>query len=276
VVAPRDPPPLFTWEVYPHLYPGPIARPAPRERSAWPVAFALLAVATALLVLAGGVFLWEGDRSLAPASYRVSGAVEAHNSSGVVVAVSGAQVTVSGENGFSAVTSSDALGRFALGGVPAGGISVRADAAGYLPTTERIFASSVFSSPSGGAENLTLWLTPGRATNGTNGTVNEASPFPDLETFVASVWSATALLALGATVAGLGSYAAARRSHPAVAVAGGAAAALAPVALVILGLFSMFYVATAAAAIASALGVFAGSALAIGMARSGAAPLDDD
>jgi hypothetical protein len=192
------------------------------------------------------------------------------------VAVSGAQVTISGENGFSAVTSSDGLGHFALGGVPAGGISVKADAAGYLPTTERVFASSVFSSPSGGAENLTLWLTPGRATNGTNGTVNEVSPFPDLETFVASVWSATALLAIAAAVAGIGSYAAYRRSHPAFAVAGGSAAALAPIALVILGLFSMFYLATAAAAVASAIGVFAGSALAIGMARSGASAMDDD
>jgi hypothetical protein len=276
VVGARDPPPLFAWEVYPHLYPGSIGRPAPRERSAWPIALALLIASTALLGAAAGLFLWEGDRSLAPAVYRVSGALYTPGPSGAGVPVSGARVTVSGENGFSAVTASNGAGRFAVAEVPAGGIAVRADAPGFAPLTERLFASPAFSSPSGGVSNLTLWLTPGVAANGTNGTTDVVSPFPDLETFVATAWSATALLALGAIVGAFGVYAAARRAHPALAVSGGVAAAIAPVALVVLGLFSLFAIPAALTAVASALGVFAASALAIAMARSGVMPTPDE
>src|SRR5579863_7481481 len=59
-VAPREPAPLYSWDVYPGLYPPtPIPRPPGRGRR--PALLALLLASTLLLAGLGGVFAWVGS-----------------------------------------------------------------------------------------------------------------------------------------------------------------------------------------------------------------------
>ncbi len=79
VVVPRDPPPLYSWEVLPELYPP---LPPPR-RSRWRaqrvVAFVLVAVAIVAIALLGALAGY-GVEANAPAHYPVNGVVVEPNS----------------------------------------------------------------------------------------------------------------------------------------------------------------------------------------------------
>ena len=249
VVVPRDPPPLFSWEVLPGLYPAlpPPRRPRVRVRRMAEVALVIVA---ALAVVLAGVFAVLGYEALGPASYEVSGTV--FEQSGFHdVAAPGANVVLTVNGGPATVTQTDSSGRFAFANVAPGGISLNVSAAGFESVVVDTFASPVYGTATTG---LSVVLVPG---NSTNTSTVSLSPFPDLETFVASVGGGVALLGLVALLGGWAAIVTARSNRPAVGVVGGAGGLLAPVALYFLSLGSIFPYALIGTTALAAAGAFA-------------------
>jgi hypothetical protein len=241
-VAPREPAPLYSWEVYPGLYPP---TPVPRPPSAWrrPTLLALLIVATVLFATLGGIFAWVGGDALQPGTLTVGGTL---GPSGVP----SAWVDVQGENGFHE-NESAANGVFSIAGVPYGGVEITAGAIGYTTLQVDLFYSPVYSSITGSPAAIELELTP---TNGSSLSIVDTTAFPDLETFVAYVWSGTGLLWIASLLTGLGVVAVRRDQLPLIVV-GGATAMVAPFALPILGIDVVNQAITISAVLALPLGL---------------------
>lgn len=222
-VAPREPAPLFSWEVYPGLYPP---TPLPRPPSSWrrPTIVALLFAVTLLLGALGGVFAWLGTDALKPGTLTVGGTI-------APAAAPGVWVAIQGENGF-VVNRTVPAGTFSISGVPFGGVLIRAGASGFAILEVDLFFSPVYRSVTGSAAQLQLSLTPA---NGSTVSIIDTTAFPDLETLVAGLWSGTGLLWISALVTGLGVLGARRDRTPFVVV-GGASAMAAPFALPLLGI----------------------------------------
>lgn len=262
VVLPRDPPPLYTWEVLPGLYP-PLGRPrAPRWRIGRAVAIALAVTAVACVVL-GGLLAYYGVGVGTHGSYSVSGVV-LRDVGGVDRPADLARVVLTDNNGanFTQVTGPD--GTFAFGGIPTGGVSINVTLSGYSPETLTTFVSSVYNA---GSSNLTITLEPGGPANGT---AVALAPFPDLESFLASVDGGAALLVIGGAVAAFAAAATQRHGPRAAGVVGGAAGLCAPAVLLFLGLYLAFPVVVAGTAVAAGLGAFALTISAAELYRSGA------
>jgi hypothetical protein len=261
VVVPRDPPPLYTWEVLPGLYP-PMDRPrAPRWRVAPAVAIALAVVAVASVAL-GGALVYYSVAATAPGSYTVSGVAEKVNG-GVLLAASGAKVVLT-ENGGAVVTEfADAQGRFSFSGIPSGGVALNVTIAGYAPSTLSTFVDSVYDA---GTIGLTVLLYP---TADANETSVALAPFPSLESFLASLDGAAALLGIAAIVAGAAAVAAWRQTYRTAGVLGGGAGVAAPAALYFLGLFPALPVVAAGTAVAAGFGMFALGVTAVDLYRAG-------
>jgi hypothetical protein len=265
VVVPRDPPPLYTWEVMPGLY-RPVPPPKiPRWRLRNVTAGALVGTAIVALVLAG-LFGYYAFLAQAPGSFEVSGSVVLAPSSGGTVPGAGAKVVATVESGgtYSAVASSD--GSFTFSGLPAGGVAVEVTDAGYSPITVDVFVSTLYSS---GATGFTVELTPGGASNATTVAL---TPFPDLEQFVAAIGSGVVILGL---VAGIALYAAVltlRADRPALGVVAGGGGLFAPVALSFLSLGSPFPLLFAASGALAVLGCLTMTLRAVQMAQTGPAP----
>ncbi len=223
-VVPRTPAPLFSWEVHPGLYP---AVPAPRApfRQQRAVVFALLLVGTLLIVGVGGWFAVEGAVALSPGTVTLGGTL-------TPAPIVGAWVNVTGENGFHENVSVPA-GSFSVPGVPYGGITLSAGAPGFQTVTFDWFVSVVYSTETGNLSRLTIALASDSAPAQAAAV---PATFPNLEAFVATLWSGTGLLAVTAVVAGLGTVAA-RRGRLAPAVAAGSAVLLSPAISPILGLY---------------------------------------
>ena len=202
-----------------------LPRPSPRRRARGVVRrCSLLLAATLLLASLGGIYAWFGGAALEPGTLTVGGSV-------FPLQAPGAWVLVQGENGFSAnVSVTD--GEFMVSHVPYGGIVVTAGANGYQDIQLQLFFSPVYSSVTGSLQKLEFELAP---YNGSSATVIDTTEFPDLESFVASVWSGTGLLWIGALFTGLGLVAARRDKIPLVVV-GGATAIVAPFAVPLLGI----------------------------------------
>ncbi|MCI4346417.1 MAG: carboxypeptidase-like regulatory domain-containing protein [Thermoplasmata archaeon] len=254
VIHPRDPSPLFTWEVYPEVAPvgtlpewsGPTAR---RFSSG------LLLFATAVLVLVGLLAVVTGLGALPSHTYTVGGTVEsAVGGAGSSAPVPGAQVVVTGENGFrvSVFTGSD--GSFSVSNVPSGAIGVNVTAAGYAPAQEELFDSPVYAAPSGGARGITVNLA---AAGSSGGSFIQLSAFPSLESLVATLWSGAILFVIAATVCIVGGLRDLRTDRPAWGVAGGASAALAGFLLPDLGLTTIIPEGLLLASIGATCGVLA-------------------
>lgn len=241
-VAPREPAPLFSWEVYPGLYPP---TPMPRPPSRWrrPAVLALLVAVTVLLAAIGGAFAWLGSDALRPGTQTVGGTI-------APAAAPGAWVSVQGENGFSVNTSTTA-GAFSVPDVPYGGVVVTAGAIGYTMLQVDLFLSPVYSSITGSPEDLELTLSPA---NGSGVTIIDTTSFPNLETFVASVWSGTGVLWIAALFTALGAVAV-RRDSLALVVVGGASALAAPFALPLIGIDAISEALTAVALAALPVGI---------------------
>ena len=222
-VAPREPAPLYSWEVYPGLYPP---TSVPRPSSPWrrPALVALLLATTMLLAALGGTFAWLGSEALRPGTVTVGGTI----SPSPLVA---AWVSVQGENGFTANVSAPA-GTFSIPGVPYGGVRISAGALGYSMLQVDLFLSPVYASVAGSPSKLQLSLSPA---NGSSVNIIDTTSFPDLESFVAGAWSGTGLLWVSALLTGLG-IVAARRDRLPLVVVGGASAMAAPFALPLLGI----------------------------------------
>lgn len=241
-VAPRDPAPLYSWEIYPGLYPPtPVPRPPdPRRRLAL---LALLLAATLLIVVVGGIFAWMGSDALRPGSMTIGGTI-------LPSTARGAWVEVQGENGFY-VNVSAPVGTFSIPGVPYGGVEVSAGATGYGVTQIELFYSPVYSSISGSPSAIQIGLSPA---NGSSESIVDTTPFPDLENFVASVWSGTGLLWILAALTGAG-WASARRDKFPLIVIGGVSAMGAPFVLPILGIDIISLATTVSALVALPVGL---------------------
>jgi hypothetical protein len=266
VVAPRDLPPLYSWEVYPGLYPE-LPRPrVPRWRLRPAAAAALVIVAVASAGIAGGLLFagWDADQ---PAHYTISGTVVSGTAGGGPVA--GARVTLTNDAGqnTSALTGFD--GAFSFSNVPEGGVALNVSATGYAPATLYAFVSNVYATQTTGLE---IPLSPGTVSNGTSIAL---TPFPDMEQFLASVGAAAALLAMIALVAGFAAVATIREDRPAIGVVGGAAGLLSPLALVYLSLSSALPVLIDTTAVTAAAGAFVLALRALQLAQTGPAPDPD-
>jgi hypothetical protein len=250
VVVPRDPPPLYSWEVLPGLYPV-LGRPrAPRWRTGPVVAVALaLVVASSAAVI--GILAFYGATALGPAEYSVSGSVGRTVGGVCCTPAAGATIVLTDDSGAEQTQSVSPLGTFAFLDVPAGGISINVTLPGYAPVTVRTFASPVYTS---GVTGLGITLVPGGAENGT--TV-DLTPFASLEDFVAAIGGGIGLLAVAGAVAGGAILAGRRTERPALAVVGGAAGVAIPVAFYLLGLAAAFPMVVAGGAVAAGFGAFA-------------------
>jgi Carboxypeptidase regulatory-like domain len=267
VVVPRTPPPLYTWEVAPGLYPALGAPRVPRWRPQRVAGRLLVVIALLVLALAGYLAV-DGVAAAAPGSYSVSGTVQTATNGGTAPAV-GAHVTVTGENQFSASTTTGLSGSFSFTGVPTGGVLINISLSGYGPVSVYSFVSSVYSA---GATGIVVTLSPGPSTN--LSTV-AFTPFTDLESFLASVGAGVALLAIAGLVAGLAGWVTLRQDRPAVGVVGGCAGVFAPPALYFLALSSAFPYVLVATGVAAAVGAFVVGARAVEMAQTGPAPGPD-
>ncbi len=249
VVVPREPPPLYSWEVLPGLYPAlpPPRRPRVRLRRMAEVALVVIA---AFALILGGLLAVLGVEALGPGQYVVSGTVTEEGPLHLGPAV-GATVLLTVNGGPARSTLTDVNGHFSFSNVAPGGISVNISESAYAPVTVLTFASPVYGTATTG---LSVVLSPGNATNATTQTL---SPFPDLETFVASIGSAVALLGIVALLGGWAAVVTHRRDRPAVGVVGGAGGLLAPVALFFLSLGGVFPDLVVGTAVLAAVGTFA-------------------
>jgi hypothetical protein len=232
VLAPRDPPPLYSWEVYPHLYP---ALPLPRPLSRGPRLVTLGSLITAVLVLwaIAGLLGIVGGTALSGGSFVAGGTVV-----GAQGPVPFAHLAISGENGFRADVIAGAAGQFVVPDVPNGGLTLNATAPGYGPTVLSVFVSPVYTSAGGNPRDLVVQLYAGSPSSIPN--VVTDSPFPDLETFVTSLWSMTALWGLAGVVVVFGTWTLVRTGKPTRGVIAGAAAVTAPAVPILLSVTPIY------------------------------------
>jgi hypothetical protein len=209
-----------------------------------------LAIVAALAIGLAGVFAVLGFEALGPGSYEVSGTVLEQSGLRNVPAA-GATVALSVNGGPSTSTRTDVSGRFAFSNVAPGGIALNVTALGFESVVVYTFASPVYGTATTG---LTVVLAPGSSTNTSSVTL---SPFPDLETFVASIGSGAALFGVVAILGGWAAVVTARSNRPAVGVIGGAGGLLAPVALYLLAVGGIFPYLLAGTTALAAAGAFA-------------------
>jgi hypothetical protein len=265
VVGERDPPPLFSWEVYPQLYP---ALPPPRGPSPRLAFVPMVALLAGAFLLAGtaGYLGYEGASALAPGSFGLHGSVYGVSADGTSTALDGASVYLAGEGGFVARTTTGPDGGFSFAGVPAGGANLTVTYPGYSTVIEQFLIAHPFNTASGG---VTIRMSPGGgATVSSIGT----SPFPNLESLVADLWSGASLFGLTAVVVGFGASAATRRERPALVAASGAAAAVSPGVVYLLGLQVIVPPLTYVSSVLVGVGAFAAVTAGVAMARTGPAP----
>jgi hypothetical protein len=258
VVVPRDLPPLYSWEVLPGLYPQLSIPRRPRWRTSR-VGSVALAVAAALAAVSAGVLGYEGFVAAEPSEYAVSGIVYEDNGGPAPVPVVGAKVALFVNGAAYATNFTGPGGRFDFPSVPSGGfeLNVTAPGPGYGPTVVYTFASKAYSTQTRG---LGITLEPGASDNVT---VNDLTPFGDLETFLAYVGGAAVLLGGAAGVAAVAALAVRRAGGGVSGVIGAGAAVAVPAVLLVLSLGGTFPL---VAVIAGAVGGAGGFALVVATA----------
>jgi hypothetical protein len=209
-----------------------------------------LAVIAALGVVLAGAYVVLGAEAIGPGTYDVSGTVMEQRSSQNVPAA-GATVVLTVNGGPPVLVLTGADGSFTFSKVAAGGISINVTQPQYAPVTVDTFASPIYST---GTTDLSILLVPGNASNGTTQTL---TPFSDLESFLASLGSAAALLGIVAVLGGWAAIITGRSNRPAVGVVGGAGGLLAPVAIYFLSLGGVFPDLIVGSAVLAAVGAFA-------------------
>jgi Carboxypeptidase regulatory-like domain len=271
VVPLRDPPPLFTWEVFPNVYPPtpPPVRSAEHAGRAPVLAF-LIAGCLGLAALAG-LLAFEGADALSPGPFTIAGEVFGESGSGAVapIPLAGALVSVQAEGASPRMATTDAAGQFAIPGVGPGGVTLNVSHPGYYPGAFSLFVSAIYSTAGTASDRAVIDLEP-LSTNGTVPAFGPApGPFSDLEGLIANVWSSAALLALGLVVAAAALVALVHRRRPALVVVGGAAAAVAPVSVFQLGVSTVVPITGLLAAVTAIVGVSAVAFQAIHLALEG-------
>ncbi len=264
MVASRPLPPLYTWEVVPDLYPAlPLPR-RPRFRPARLAAVALVAVSVLALVLAG-LLAFYGVEASAPRSFTVSGNVEGPGFGGTIQPISGAHVVLTGEAGYRAITTTSVSGAFDFAGVPSGGVNLTVTAVGYTNATVATFVSPVYDA---GSTGLVIEMESGGAGNRT---VTVLSPFPDLETFLATVGGAAVVFVVAGAVAIVGALRVARADAAVLGVLAGGAGAALPAVVYLLALGTPFPWFALGTAVAGGFGAFAIAIEAAALSRGAAA-----
>ena len=199
-------------------------------------------------------------------SYTVSGTVDRELGNGRTSPAAGTEVLLTVEGGRQQTAYAGPDGGFVFAAVPTGGLTLNFSLAGYAPVEVDTFVSPVYNA---GTEGILVTLAPGGLGNGTTVAF---SAFPDLESFLASLGSAVALLGIVAAVAGLAAVGTLRYDRPALGVVGGGAGLLAPLGLYLLGLGPVFPIVAVATAALAAFGAFALALRAMEMAQTGPAP----
>ncbi len=265
VVVPRDPPPLYSWEVLPGLYPPlPRMRP-PRWNSRRAAVLALLVAAVLLLAFAGLMVLYAYAAG-GTGSFAVSGSVSETTSGGATIPALGARVLLTTESGATQSLVTGPSGAYDFTGVPTGGLTVNVTLSGYAPVSVEALVSPIYSVGSSGVDVV---LEPGSLGNGTTLAL---SAFPTLESFVASIGAGVVLLGFAALVSIGAAWVTLRSDRPAVGVVGGGAGLFAPLALALLSLDSPFPLVIAGTGIAAAFGAFALGARAVELTQRSPAP----
>jgi hypothetical protein len=254
VVAPRDLPPLYSWEIVPALYPLQSVARRPRWKASVVASLALVA-ATLLSAACAGLLGYDGYVASEPATFVVSGEVGQQLPDGSVAPLSGAQVVLYENDNQTVLTRVTGLnGSFQFSDVPAGGIELNVTgppSSGDAPLDVYTFASRSYSTQTQG---LLLTLQPGTPSNTT---VDALTPFPDLATLLSYAGGGAVLCGGAALAAGFGAFALRRPRGTVLGVIGSGAAVSVPAVVLILSLSSAFPVVTAAAAVAGGLGAFA-------------------
>jgi Carboxypeptidase regulatory-like domain len=263
VVVPRDPPPLYTWEVLPGLYPALPPPRIPRRRGTSAVTIALLAIAVLAAAFAG-VLVYDAWVAVQPASFGVTGTVES-TSGGFPQPLVGATVVLTNDANHSSTEVTGIDGGFSFTSVPSGGVTLNVSDPGYASISVSTFVSSVYAGPSQG---IVIDLAPGTPANVTTVALAE---FPDLEQFVAALGSGAILLAVVTVVAGAAAVVTSRADRPALAVIGGASGILSPFVVYYLSLSSVSLLVTAGTAVVAAAGTFVVTWRALQMAQTGPA-----
>lgn len=248
-VVDREPAPLYTWEVYPNLYPS---APVPRWNPyRWTPGIRALLLA-ALVVLAGlaGTLGAVGVLTATSRPIVVAGTVYVAGTNGSGPhPLPGALVTLVGEADQLRDTVTDAAGVFRFSAVEVGAFALNVSYPQLPPVQLDLFASPFYAT--GGVGHLAIVLGDGPAASST---LQVDSAFPDLESYLTSVGSAAVLLGIGALGAALAVRLCGRRAPGALVAAGGAGAAVAPVSCIVLGLVPTMPAVTVASVVAMALG----------------------
>ncbi len=265
VVVPRDPPPLYSWEVLPGLYPT-LPRPrAPRWQARRVAATGLVGIVVLAAAFAG-ILTYYGVAATGPATYTVSGTVYAESISGSERPAAGASVTIDEENGGTQVADTGIGGGFSFSSVPSGGMALHVALGDYEPGTVSTFASPGYDA---GTSSIAVVLVPVGYGNSTNASL---TPFPDLESFLASIGTGVVLLGLVAVIALVAAWLTLRADRPALGVIGGAAGLTAPIALYLLALGYAFPVVLTATTVLAAFGGFTLAVRAIDIGQVAPAP----
>jgi len=264
VVMPRDPPPLYSWEVLPGLYP-PLPMPRPPRWSLRTAATIALVAVTILAVVLGALLAFYGVEAGRAAEYSVSGTV--YEQVGAGLRPAGGALVILTEEGNRTVRTTTALdGTFAFANVPSGGVALNVTHAGFAPVTVDTFVSPVYDA---GTTGIAVTLHP---LGTSNGSTIELAPFSDLESFLSSLTGGAGLLLLVALVAGLAASATRRGTARTAAVIGGGAGAGMPAILLLLGLDGPFPVLLAVASLGGAVGAFALASGTAGILTEGSEP----
>lgn len=253
VIHPRDPPPLFSWEAYPHLTPR-VSVPWSGGPWAGKLLNILLAISLGILVLLVGFLLGTGASAFPAHHYTVSGTiVERSLASLGYLPVSGATVRVTGGNGYSSTTTSSLNGSFLVANVPSGGIVLNVTAPGYAPEQFDLFDSPIYSAPGSGTVGINVTLARGTASDGI---LFVESSFPSLEALVATLWAGAVILGVGTILVAVALRLGWRGERPAWGVAAGATALLAPVAVFELSLAEVVPLTLLLSLLLGAIGAF--------------------
>jgi len=216
-----------------------------------------------------GVLTYYALAAPGPGHYLLDGTVYRSSAGGLVSPAPGARVALTEEGGRTVSELSGSNGAFSFSNVPTGGISLNVTLAGYDPATVDTFASPVYNA---GTTGISITLAPRGSGGSTSVTM---SPFPDLESFLASVGSGIALLGLVALVALVAAILTLRQDRPAVGVVGGGAGLVAPLALYFLALGNAFPLFVAGTTLLAAFGAFTLALRAVEISQTGPAPGTD-
>ncbi|MCI4350645.1 MAG: hypothetical protein L3K15_03930 [Thermoplasmata archaeon] len=267
IVAPRDPPPLFAWEVSPQLYPPIPTLSDGGRRPVRPFVLGALVVAAVIAAVVAGIVAEDAARALTPGRIVVAGTVEV-GPGGVVGPLPFAHLRLTGENGYTASGTTAPDGSFSFSGVPRGAVAILVNSTGYPNTTFDMFFSPVYSEPAH-PTGLVLELPTGSSASSV--TVLYAS-FGSLEELAATLLTAVVIFAVGIVMAAVGVWAILRQRRPGLAVAGAAGVLAAPICLPLLTLDTVLPDVLLVGSVASAFAAAAFVLLVVPIALTASAP----